>query len=63
MKCFVVAHDTRAFCALPPSSFPTCCYPCPLLQVGTISANGEISIGDIISEAMEKVGKEGVITV
>ncbi|MEC9347792.1 MAG: chaperonin GroEL [Pseudomonadota bacterium] len=32
-------------------------------QVGTISANGEAEIGRIISEAMEKVGKEGVITV
>ena len=32
-------------------------------QVGTISANGESEIGDIIAEAMEKVGKEGVITV
>jgi len=32
-------------------------------QVGTISANSDITIGEIISEAMEKVGKEGVITV
>ena len=32
-------------------------------QVGTISANGEIEIGNIIAEAMQKVGKEGVITV
>jgi chaperonin GroEL len=32
-------------------------------QVGTISANSDNSIGDIIAEAMEKVGKEGVITV
>jgi hypothetical protein len=32
-------------------------------QVGTISANGEREIGDLISKAMEKVGKEGVITV
>ena len=32
-------------------------------QVGTISANGDESIGKIIAEAMEKVGKEGVITV
>ena len=31
--------------------------------VGTISANSDSSIGDIIAEAMEKVGKEGVITV
>ena len=32
-------------------------------QVGTISANGEAEIGKIISEAMQRVGKEGVITV
>jgi chaperonin GroEL len=32
-------------------------------QVGTISANNDSTIGDIIAEAMEKVGKEGVITV
>jgi chaperonin GroEL len=32
-------------------------------QVGTISANGDKTIGRIIAEAMEKVGKEGVITV
>ena len=32
-------------------------------QVGTISANNDPTIGDIIAEAMNKVGKEGVITV
>jgi chaperonin GroEL len=32
-------------------------------QVGTIAANGDEVIGDLISEAMEKVGKDGVITV
>ena len=32
-------------------------------QVGSISANGEVSVGKMIAEAMEKVGKEGVITV
>ncbi|MBE0581737.1 chaperonin GroEL [Devosia sp.] len=32
-------------------------------QVGTISANGETAIGDMIAEAMQKVGNEGVITV
>ncbi|MEN2494214.1 MAG: 60 kDa chaperonin 1 [Hyphomicrobiaceae bacterium hypho_1] len=32
-------------------------------QVGTISANGEREIGDMIAEAMQKVGNEGVITV
>ena len=34
-----------------------------IAQVGTISANSDAEIGDIIAEAMEKVGKEGVITV
>jgi chaperonin GroEL len=34
-----------------------------IAQVGTISANNDATIGEIISEAMEKVGKEGVITV
>ena len=34
-----------------------------IAQVGTISANNDSTIGGIISEAMEKVGKEGVITV
>ena len=34
-----------------------------IAQVGTISANGDIAVGEIIAEAMEKVGKEGVITV
>ncbi len=34
-----------------------------IAQVGTISANGEKEIGDMIAQAMEKVGKEGVITV
>lgn len=32
-------------------------------QVGTISANGDVKIGKIIAEAMDKVGKDGVITV
>jgi len=32
-------------------------------QVGTISANGDRQIGDILADAMEKVGKEGVVTV
>src|ERR1700682_144599 len=34
-----------------------------IAQVGIISANGDPTIGNIIAEAMEKVGKEGVITV
>ena len=32
-------------------------------QVGTIAANGEAEIGEILAEAMERVGKEGVITI
>jgi chaperonin GroEL len=34
-----------------------------IAQVGTVSANGDRTIGEMIAEAMEKVGKEGVITV
>lgn len=34
-----------------------------IAQVGTISANNDPSIGDLIAEAMDKVGKDGVITV
>jgi chaperonin GroEL len=34
-----------------------------LAQVGTIAANGEHEIGEILAEAMERVGKEGVITI
>jgi len=34
-----------------------------IAQVGTISANGDEDVGNIIAEAMQKVGKEGVITV
>ncbi|MDF2765498.1 MAG: groL [Rhodospirillales bacterium] len=34
-----------------------------IAQVGTISANGEREIGEMIAQAMDKVGKEGVITV
>ncbi len=37
--------------------------PKEIAQVGTISANGDESIGKILAEAMDKVGKEGVITV
>ncbi|XP_062154977.1 chaperonin CPN60-like 2, mitochondrial isoform X2 [Alnus glutinosa] len=37
--------------------------PEEIKQVATISANGEHEIGDLIARAMEKVGKEGVITV
>src|SRR6185436_17625466 len=34
-----------------------------IAQVGNVSANGDATIGDIIADAMDKVGKEGVITV
>jgi len=37
--------------------------PAEIAQVATISANGETEIGSIISEAMDKVGKDGTITV
>ena len=37
--------------------------PKEIAQVGTVSANGDKEIGDKLAEAMEKVGKEGVITV
>ena len=37
--------------------------PNEIAQVGTISANGDETVGKLLSEAMEKVGKEGVITV
>jgi chaperonin GroEL len=40
-----------------------CTDPRAIAQVGTISANSDEDIGAIIAEAMEKVGKEGVITV
>ena len=34
-----------------------------IAQVGSVSANSDTQVGDIIAEAMDKVGKEGVITV
>jgi chaperonin GroEL len=37
--------------------------PKEIAQVGTISANGDADVGKILADAMEKVGKEGVITV
>jgi chaperonin GroEL len=37
--------------------------PEEISQVGTISANGDVEIGDKLAEAMDKVGKEGVITI
>lgn len=40
-----------------------CTDPKAIAQVGTISANSDTQVGEIIAEAMNKVGKEGVITV
>ena len=40
-----------------------CSDPKAIAQVGTISANSDETVGNIIAEAMEKVGQEGVITV
>lgn len=37
--------------------------PEEIYQVATISANGDTTVGQLISDAMKKVGKEGVITV
>src|SRR5439155_1230248 len=37
--------------------------PREIAEVSTVAANGDRTIGDMIAEAMEKVGKEGVITV
>ena len=34
-----------------------------VLQVATISANGDSAVGELLSKAMEKIGKNGVITV
>ena len=48
--------------ALQKSSQP-CKNTAEIAQVGTISANSDTSVGDVIAEAMEKVGKQGVITV
>jgi chaperonin GroEL len=53
---------TVAVEALKSSSEP-CSDNKSIAQVGSISANSDASIGDIIAESMDKVGKEGVITV
>ncbi|MEE9303927.1 MAG: chaperonin GroEL [Thiotrichaceae bacterium] len=53
---------TAAVAELQGMSTP-CADSSAIAQVGTISANSDESIGSIIAEAMEKVGKEGVITV
>ena len=45
------------------SSSTPCADTKAIAQVGTISANADSSVGEIIADAMEKVGKEGVITV
>jgi len=53
---------TKAVEAISASATP-CTDNKAIAQVGTISANSDESVGQIIAEAMEKVGKEGVITV
>ena len=53
---------TKAVAAIVASATP-CTDNKAIAQVGTISANSDESVGEIIAEAMEKVGKEGVITV
>ncbi|MGZ8952729.1 MAG: chaperonin GroEL, partial [Methylobacter sp.] len=53
---------TKAVEAIVASATP-CIDNKAIAQVGTISANSDESVGQIIAEAMEKVGKEGVITV
>lgn len=53
---------TKAVEAIVNSATP-CADNKAIAQVGTISANSDESVGKIIAEAMEKVGKEGVITV
>ena len=53
---------TTAVEALKTASVP-CSDNKSIAQVGSISANSDASIGDIIAESMDKVGKEGVITV
>jgi chaperonin GroEL len=56
--------STPAVQAITPSSHGCQAVSGPMIaQVGTISANHDESIGRIIAEAMEKVGKDGVITV
>ncbi len=53
---------TKAVASIVDSAAP-CTDNKAIAQVGTISANADESVGKIIAEAMEKVGKEGVITV
>jgi len=53
---------TAAVAAISAASVP-CTDSEAIAQVGSISANSDKSVGDIIAEAMDKVGKEGVITV
>ena len=58
----IEASVARIFEALAKQSKPTKGHK-EIAQVGTISANGDEAIGSMIADAMEKVGKEGVITV
>ena len=55
-----VARDRRRAARSSPSPRATAS---EIAQVGTISANNDAEIGNILADAMEKVGKEGVITV
>ncbi len=58
-----IDQATEAVVAALQKSSQPCKNSAAIAQVGTISANSDASVGDIIAEAMEKVGKEGVITV
>jgi len=58
-----IDQATEAVVAALKKSSQPCKNSAAIAQVGTISANSDASVGDIIAEAMEKVGKEGVITV
>ena len=58
-----IDQATEAVVAALQKSSQPCKNSASIAQVGTISANSDASVGDIIAEAMEKVGKEGGITV
>src|SRR3954469_11127154 len=62
LKRGIDAAVTKAVDALKELSQP-CKGKLEIAQIGTISANGDGTVGEILAEAMEKVGKEGVITV
>ncbi len=62
LKRGIDAAVTKIVAALAEQSKPTRSKT-EIAQVGTISANGDTVIGDLLAQAMERVGKEGVITV